>query len=113
MPIVGAVLALLAATLPAAAQSSDPAPAAHGDAAFRLAAAAARKGASKPPGVRSSSGRSICSAAAISRRRSDRGALTRATAPRAMRQHEAAVREAEMDGDDFALRIPPRRIHST
>ena len=51
MPIVGAVLALLAATLPAAAQSSDPAPAAHGDAAFSLAAAAARKGAPKSPGA--------------------------------------------------------------
>lgn len=53
MRIVGAVLALLLATLPAAAQAPDPAPAVGGDAAFRLAAA--RKGAPKPAAATSDS----------------------------------------------------------
>jgi S1-C subfamily serine protease len=51
MRIAGAVLALLLPVLPAAAQAPDPAPVVGGDAAFRLAAAAARKGASKPAGA--------------------------------------------------------------
>jgi S1-C subfamily serine protease len=55
MRIVGAVFALLLATLPAAAQAPDPAPAVGGDAAIRLAAAAARKGAPKPAAATSDS----------------------------------------------------------
>jgi S1-C subfamily serine protease len=55
MRIVGAVLALLLAALPAAAQAPDPAPAMGGDAAFRLAAAAARRGAPKPAAATSDS----------------------------------------------------------
>jgi S1-C subfamily serine protease len=59
MRIAGAVLAVLLATLPAAAQTPDPAPVVGGDAAFRLAAAAARKGAPKPAAATSDSSISL------------------------------------------------------